>query len=149
MSVKKLNRADLLHFQFSPSKVHFLMCHQSRQLKSSKLAVPKVNSTASLVWASSAWGRRGRVEWIKQEIEKKDFSQPHLNHFLLCVFFLKQTSIKSLKVGKQILAQSRLFSELKAIFQTLQAEVFESCLPSTCNKFTVGGTYLQHACLYS
>lgn len=68
--------------------------------------------------------------------------------FIVCIF-LKQAIIKSLKVGKQILAQSRLFPELKAIFQTLQSEVFESCLPSTCNKFTVGGTYLQHACLYS
>lgn len=73
---------------------------------------------------------------------------PTLNTFFIVVF-LKQASIKSLEVGKHILAQNRVFPELKAIFQTLQSEAFESCLPSTCNKFTVGGMYLQHACLYS
>lgn len=88
------------------------------------------------------------MEWIKQ-VEKKDFSQPHLNHFLLCVSFLKHASIKSLKSRKTDLGTNEALFQIKAIFQTLQSEVFESCLPSTCNKFTVGGTYLQHACLYS
>lgn len=100
----------------------------------------------SLVRVSSVWWRGG--EWIKRAIEEKDFFPPTLNT-LFIVFFSKQASIKSLKVGKQILAQTRVFPELKAIFQTLQSEAFESCLPSTCNKFTVGDTYLQHACLYS
>lgn len=74
---------------------------------------------------------------------------PPTRNIFFIVDFLKQASIKSLKVGKHILAQNRVFPELKVVFQTLQSEAFESCLPSRRNKFKVGGMYLQHASLYS